>query len=92
MMESISEQIPVSLYQELSKILISIVLDAEKKNVVPSDLAKKIIYLWRQEQLATPTGIASLLEAAMKVSTERTLEVLDELGLNEITIAMKNLA
>jgi hypothetical protein len=89
-MEKISEKIPISLHQKLSKNLISIVLDAEKKNIVPSDLAKKIIYLWRQEQLATPTGIATLLEAAMKVSTTRTFNAMDELGLNEITIALKN--
>jgi hypothetical protein len=70
--------------------LISIVLNAEKKNVVPSDLAKKIIYLWRQEQLATPIGIASLLDAAMMVSNTKTIEVMDELGLNEISISLKN--
>jgi hypothetical protein len=90
-MENISEKIPLSLHENLSQQMIDIIIGAEKKSAVPTDLAKKIIYLWRQDQLATPTGISTLLEASMIVSTTKTFKVIDELGLNEITVALRNL-
>lgn len=88
-MEKTVEKIPVSLHKNISENLINIILDTEAKNAIPSDMAKKIIYLWRQEQLATPTGIQTLLEASIKADSEKTYSVLDELGLQEITVALK---
>ena len=88
-MEKTVEKIPVSLHKNISEKLINIILDTEAKNAIPSDMAKKIIYLWRQEQLATPTGIQTLLEASIKADSEKTYSVLDELGLQEITVALK---
>jgi hypothetical protein len=52
-------------------------------------LAKKIIYLWRQDQLATKTGIEALIEGAIKVDASMTFQLLDELGLAEVSIALK---
>lgn len=56
---------------------------------MPTDTAKKIIYLWRQDQLATPTGLATLIDAAVMADAEGAYKVLDELGLNEISVALK---
>lgn len=89
MMEKTVEKIPMSLHKNISEKLINIILDTEARNAIPSDMAKKIIYLWRQEQLATPTGIETLLEASIKANSEKTYSVLDELGLQEITVALK---
>lgn len=83
--------IPNSLHKDLSKKLVDIVLGTQDKNAVPTELAKKIIYLWRQDQLASSTGITTLLEAAVIVDAEATHSTLDELGLHEVTIALKNL-
>lgn len=88
-MEKTVEKIPMSLHKNISEKLINIILDTEARNAIPSDMAKKIIYLWRQEQLATPTGIETLLEASIKANSEKTYSVLDELGLQEITVALK---
>jgi len=88
-MEEIVEKIPVSLHKNISEKLINIILDTKAKNSVPSDMAKKIIYLWRQDQLATPTGIQTLLEASTRADSEKTFSALDELGLQEVTIALK---
>ncbi len=85
------EGVPNSLYGDLSKRLVNIVLGTKDKDAVPPELAKKIIYLWRQDQLASPTGIATLLEAAIVVNAEATYSSLDELGLQEVTIALKSL-
>jgi len=90
-MESIVERIPNSLHGDLSNKLIEIVLGTKEKNVIPTEMAKKIIYLWRQDQLASPTGVIALLEAAVMVDIEATHSILDQLGLQEVTVALRNL-
>ncbi len=90
-MENIVEGIPTSLYGNLSKKLINLVLGTKDKNAVPADLAKKIIYLWRQDQLASPTGIKTLLEAAVMVDAEATHSTLEELGLQEVVTTLRNI-
>lgn len=90
-MEAVVEGIPNSLHGDLSKKLIDIVLGTQDKNAVPAELAKKIIYLWRQEQIASLTGILSLFEASVMVDSEATYSALDELGLQETTAVLKTL-
>jgi len=90
-MEKIVEGIPASLHGDLSKKLVAIVLGATNKNAVPTELAKKIIYLWRQDQLASSTGIKTILEAAVKVDVEKTHRILDELGLQQQSSALQRL-
>jgi len=90
-MSNVIERIPESLYENLSKKLIEIVLSTKDKNAVSTDLAKKIIYLWRQDQLATETGIQTMIEAASKVDAEATYLIFDELGLQEVTVQLKSL-
>ena len=90
-MEPTLERIPSSLHGDLSKKLIEIVLNTKDKNAIPTELAKKVIYLWRQDQLATKTGIEALIEGAIKVDSSMTFQLLDELGLQEVSIALQTL-
>jgi len=90
-MERIVENVPASLQGDLSKKLVSIVLGTKEKDAIPTDLAKKIIYLWRQDQLASKVGVQALLEAAQMVDAETTYKLLDDLGLKELTIALRNM-
>lgn len=90
-MESLVESIPSSLHGDLSKKLVGVVLGTQDKDAIPTELAKKIIYLWRQDQLATPTGLMALLEAAAMIDVEVSCSILDELGLQEVTIALRSL-
>jgi hypothetical protein len=90
-MESIVERVPNSLHGDLSNKLVDVVLGTKEKNVIPTEMAKKIIYLWRQDQLASPTGVEALLEAAVMVDVEATHSILDQLGLQEVTVALRNL-
>ena len=89
--ESLVESIPSSLHGDLSKKLVGVVLGTQDKDAIPTELAKKIIYLWRQDQLATPTGLMALLEAAAMIDVEVSCSILDELGLQEVTIALRSL-
>jgi len=88
-MEPTLERVPSSLYGDLSKKLVEVVLNSKEKDAVPTELAKKIIYLWRQDQLATQTGIETLIEGAIKVDASMTFQLLDELGLQEVSIALQ---
>jgi len=90
-MENLVEGIPSSLHGDLSKKLIGVVLGTQDKDAIPTELAKKIIYLWRQDQLATPTGLMALLEGAEMVDAEASYSILDELGLKEVSITLKSL-
>lgn len=90
-MESVVEGIPNSLYEDLSKKLVGLVLGTQDKDAIPTDLAKKIIYLWRQDQLASPTGILALLEAANMANPEAAYATLYELGLQEVVVTLKSL-
>ena len=88
-METVVESIPSSLYGDVSKRLIDIVLGAQEKNAISTELAKKIIYLWRQDQLATSTGLTALIEAAIKVDATKTCVALDDLGLHKAVLAFQ---
>lgn len=90
-METIVDGIPKSLCDDLSKKLVNIVLGARDKDAVPTELAKKIIYIWRQDQLASKTGIEALLEAALMVDADVTSKILEDLGLHEVTVALRSL-
>jgi hypothetical protein len=89
-MEAISK-IPVSLYKSLSDKLVSVILDSDDRDAISTEETKKIIYLWRQDQLASPTGIETLLNAGVKVDQSAVGKILYDLGLQEVSIAVKAL-
>jgi len=89
-METINK-IPVSLYKTLSDKLVSIILDGENRDSISSESTKKIIYLWRQDQLASPIGIETLLSASIKVDPKAVETILDNLGLQEVIIEARAL-
>ncbi len=89
-MEAVNK-IPVSLYKTLSDKLVSIILDSKDRDAISSESTKKIIYLWRQDQLASPTGIKTLLSAGMNVDQSAVEQVLDNLGLPELAITASSL-
>ena len=89
-MEAVNK-IPVSLYKTLSDKLVSIILDAKNRASISSETTKKIIYLWRQDQLASPTGIETLLSAGINVDQSAVETILDNLGLQEVAVSMKSL-
>jgi hypothetical protein len=89
-MEAVNK-VPVSLYKTLSDKLVSIILDSDDRDAVSTEMTKKIIYLWRQDQLASPTGIETLIKAAATVDSQAVSKVMEDLGLIELTVAVKNL-
>jgi len=82
-------EIPLSLRDVLAKRLVEIILGTSERDAVPVELAKRIIYLWRQDQLESDAGIKTLLEASVIVDAEATAGVLRELGLQEIYAVLR---
>ena len=89
-MESVNN-IPVSLHKKLSEKLVSIILGSEDRDAISAEETKKIIYLWRQDQLASPTGIETLLTAGVKVDSIAINKILDDLGLEEVIVEVRAL-
>ncbi|HUS79586.1 MAG TPA: hypothetical protein VM050_13100 [Patescibacteria group bacterium] len=89
-MEKAIETIPESLLGDISTKLIDVVLTSQDRNAVPTQLAKRVIYLWRQDQLATKTGVSTLIDAAIKVDADKTYWILDELGLQKVSASLKS--
>ena len=81
--------IPSSLYNIVSKRLVEIILGTKKTESLPTSLAKSILYLWQRDQLENEVGIEKLLEAAMFVEPEKTLDFFREIGLQEIVVPLK---
>lgn len=66
---------------DLSEKLTDVILEAKDGAAVPSSLAKKILYSFQGDQLASEKGLKYLLKAAMKANEERSKAILDEMGL-----------
>jgi hypothetical protein len=89
-LEKIVSEIPSSSWEATSERLIDIVLNSPNANKMPSSLAKTILYYWQRDQLATEIGLQRLLEASMIIDSEKTVEVLHELGFKELVTVLKS--
>ncbi len=88
-LEKIVRKIPSSSWEVASEKLIDIVLNSPNANKMPSGLAKTILYYWQRDQLATEVGLQRLLEASMAIDPEKTIDVLRELGFQEVVTVLE---
>ncbi|MGQ9641661.1 MAG: hypothetical protein ACUVUF_06010 [Candidatus Bathycorpusculaceae bacterium] len=88
-LEKIARNIPASLWNEASEKLVDMVLNSQNASKMPSDLAKTILYYWQRDQLATEVGLQRLLEASMMLEPEKTISLMEELGLPQIAAMLK---
>jgi hypothetical protein len=88
-MEKIARDIPASLRIAAFEKLIDIVLNSPNASKMPSDLAKTILYYWQRDQLVTEVGLQRLLEASMILEPEKTIGSIEELGMSDVAIKLK---
>ena len=88
-MEKIVRKIPTSLWGVASDKLVDLVLNSANGEKMPSDLAKTILFYWQRDQLATEIGLQRLMEAAMILEPEKTVAVIEELGLHELVVVLR---
>lgn len=88
--QKIVKTIPVEKREKLSDKLLNFVLKSKKEDKMPSDLANTILSQWQLGPLTTEAGLATLLEAAVLLESEKTMEFLEqELQLVDVAKAIK---
>jgi len=90
--QKIVKSIPVEKREKLSDKLLDLVLKSKKEDKMPSDLANTILNQWQLGPLTTEAGLAALLEAAVLLESEKTMEFLEqELQLVDVVKAVKGM-
>ena len=88
----IVKSIPVEKREKLSDKLLNFVLKSKKEDRMPSELANTILNQWQLGPLTTEAGLATLLEAAVLLESEKTMEFLEqELQLTDVAKAVKEM-
>ena len=75
------EAIPVVKREPLSNKLIDLILSSKNDEKMPSQLANTILLHWQNDILITEAGLTALLEAAILLEPDKTLEVFAQLEL-----------
>jgi len=88
--QKIVKTIPVGKREKLSDKLVDFLLKSKKEDKMPSELANTILSQWQLGPLTTEAGLAALLEAAVLLESEKTMEFLEqELQLADVAKAIK---
>jgi hypothetical protein len=88
--KKIVKTIPVEKREKLSDKLVDFVLKSKKEDKMPSGLANTILNQWQLGPLTTEAGLAALLEAAVLLESEKTMEFLEqELQLADVVKAIR---
>ena len=88
--QKIVKTIPIEKREKLSDKLLNFLLKSKKEDKMSSDLANIILNQWQQGPLTTEAGLAALLEAAVLLESEKTMEFLEqELQLVDVAKAVK---
>jgi hypothetical protein len=90
--QKIVKKIPFEKREKLSDKLLNFVLKSKKEDKMTSDLASTILNQWQLGPLTTEAGLAALLEAAVLLESEKTMEFLEqELQLVDVAKAVKEM-
>jgi len=88
--QKIVKNIPTEKREELSDKLIDLILKTKNEDKMPSSLANTLLHQWQLGPLTTEAGLATLLEAAVLLESEKTVESLEqELQLLDVVKAVK---
>lgn len=88
--QKIVKTIPAEKREKLSDKLVDLLLKSKKEDKMPSGLANTILNQWQLGSLTTEAGLAALLEAAVLLESEKTVEFLEqELQLADVAKALK---
>ena len=88
--QKIVKTISVEKREKLSDKLLNFILKSKKEGEMPSDLARTILGQWQLGTLTTEDGLAALLEAAVLLESEKTMEFLEqELQLMDVAKAIR---
>ena len=84
------KNVPAEKREKLSDKLIDLLLKTKNEDKMPGGLANDMLHQWQLGPLTTETGLATLLEAAVLLESEKTIELLEqELQLMDVAKAVK---
>jgi len=69
--------IPLEKREELSDKLIDVLLVSKNEDKMPAGLANTMLYSWQRGLLVGDVGLVALLEAAVLLEPEKTIEILE---------------
>jgi len=78
------ETIPIAKREPLSNKLIDFVLSSKNDEKMPSQLANAILHHWQSDILMSESGLTALLEAAVLLEPDKTVEAFTQLELTGI--------
>jgi len=76
--QKIVETVPVEKRGEFSDKLIDLVLTSKNDEKMTVSLANTLLYHWQRNLLVSDSGLAALLEAAVLLEPDKTIEVLEQ--------------
>lgn len=76
-------------WKPLSDKLIDFILTSKNDEKMPNQLANTILYHWQHDALKTEYGLAALLEAAVTLESEKTINVFIELQMTGVAEQIK---
>ena len=86
----IVEMVPTGKREKLSTKLMDLILKSKSADKMPSGLARVLLHQWQQGPLTNERGLTTLLEAAVILESEKTMNILEEkLQLPDIAEAIK---
>ena len=74
----IVKMIPTAKREKLSIKLMDLILKSKRADKMPSSLTRTLLHHWQQGPLTTEIGLSTLLEAAVILESEKTIEALKE--------------
>jgi len=85
----IVELIPVPKWDELSDKLVDFILTSKNEEKMPNQLANSILHHWKYDILLTESGLIALLEAALLLEPEKTINAFNELQMANVAEQIK---
>ena len=86
----IVKMIPVEKREKLSTKLTDFILKSKNADKMPGSLAKTLLHHWQQGPLTDDAGLAVVLEVAVTLESDKTLNLLgEELQLSDVVTAIR---
>ncbi len=85
----IAKRIPADLQSKAADGLLNVILNSQNAGKLTSELAKTFLYHWQRDMLTSESGLNLLVEASSQLEPQKTSELFDGLGLNEIGATLR---
>jgi hypothetical protein len=81
--------IPVGKREILSDKLVDFMLTSKNDEKMPSQLANTMLHYWQQDVLGSESGLTALLEAALLLEPDKTINAFNELQMANVAEQIK---